>query len=111
METNFENLEKAQSIIARERVVRDLKTLARDAEGLMKATAGDLSENVRKARVRLGGALESAKATCSEFQDQVLASAREATRKADDVVRSNPYECIGVAFGVGVLIGALIARR
>ena len=56
METNFESMEKAHSIIARERVLRDLKTLARDAEGLMKVTAGDLSESAKEARARLGAA-------------------------------------------------------
>jgi ElaB/YqjD/DUF883 family membrane-anchored ribosome-binding protein len=111
METNFENLEKAQSIIARERVVQDLKKLARDAEGLMKATAGDLSDNVREARARLGSAIESAKATCSELQGQMVATARAAGRRADAAVRNNPYECIGVAFGIGVLVGVLVVRK
>ena len=60
-------MEKAHSIIARERVLRDLKTLARDAEGLMKVTAGDLSESAKDARARLGGALESAMATCNDI--------------------------------------------
>jgi ElaB/YqjD/DUF883 family membrane-anchored ribosome-binding protein len=111
MEINFEKLERAQSIIARERVVRDLKTLARDAEGLMKATAGDLGDNVRNARARLGGALESAKATCNKLQGQMIASAEAATRRTDALVREYPYESIGIAFGIGVLIGVLSVRK
>lgn len=111
METNFENLEKAQSAIARQRVLQDLKTLARDAEGLMKATAGDFSDNVSAARARLGRALESAKATCNELQGQMVASAKAATQRADALVRANPYESIGIAFGLGVLIGVLVVRK
>jgi ElaB/YqjD/DUF883 family membrane-anchored ribosome-binding protein len=111
METNFENLEKAQSLIARERVLRDLRTLARDAEGLMKATAGDLSDKAREARAHLAGALENAKATCTKLQEQTFASARAAARQADSVIRANPYESVGIAFGVGLLIGVLVARR
>ena len=111
METNFENLERAHSLIARERVLRDLKTLARSAEGLMKATAGDLGENARQARERLGGALESAKATCNELQQQAVASAKAAAQRADTLVRENPYACVGVAFGLGLLIGVLVARE
>jgi ElaB/YqjD/DUF883 family membrane-anchored ribosome-binding protein len=111
METNFENLERAHSAIARERVLRDLKTLARDAEDLMKATAGDLTESAREARARLARALESAKATCNELQEQVVASAKTATRHADRMVRDNPYESIGIAFGLGLLIGVLVVRR
>ena len=111
METNFENLEKAHSIIARERVLRDLKTLARDAEGLMKATAGDLSENARAARARMGQALESARTTCNELQQQVRASAKAAARQADTAIRANPYASVGVAFGMGLLLGVLLVQR
>jgi ElaB/YqjD/DUF883 family membrane-anchored ribosome-binding protein len=111
METNFENLERAHSIIARGRVLHDLKTLARDAEDLMKATANDLSDNVRVARERLGGALESAKTTCNEFQGEMAASARAVSQRADMAVRRNPYASIGIAFSVGLLIGVLAVRK
>lgn len=111
METHFENLSQAQSIIARERVVEDLKTLARDSEALLKATAGDLSEKAKGARARLAAALERAKVTCADLQEQTIASAKAAAQKADVVIRDHPYESIGVAFAVGVLVGVLVARK
>ncbi len=107
METNFENLEQAHSQIARERVLGDLKTLARDAEDLLKATAGDLSEKGKELRTRLAGTLERARTTCSELQEQT----RAAAKKADTVIREHPYESIGIAFGVGLLIGVLVTRK
>ena len=30
---------------------------------------------------------------------------------ADVVIRDHPYQSIGIAFGVGVLIGVLVARK
>ncbi len=111
METYFENLEQAHSLIARERVLGDLKTLARDAEDLLKATAGDVTETAKELRARLAGTLDRAKATCSAMQDQTIASAKAAAKKADTVIRDHPYESIGVAFGLGVLIGVLVIRR
>ena len=111
METHFENMEKAHSAIARERVLRDLETLARDAEGLLMATAGDLGEKAQDVRRRLAGALERAKATCAELQDQTIASAKAAARKADIVIRDHPYESVGIAFGIGLLVGVLATRR
>ena len=75
METHFENLVQAHSVMARERVLRDLKTLAHDAEDLLKATAGDLSEKAKVARARLAGALEHAKATGAELQELTITSA------------------------------------
>jgi ElaB/YqjD/DUF883 family membrane-anchored ribosome-binding protein len=111
METHFEHLELAHSAIARERVLRDLKTLARDAEDLLKATAGDLGEKAKAARARLSGALDRAKATCAEMQELAVASTKAAAKKADTVIRDHPYESVGVAFGLGLLIGVLVARR
>ena len=111
METNYESIEKAHTAIARERVRADLENLTRDAEDLLKATAGDVSEKAKEARSRVAAALERAKATCSHLQEQTLASAKAAARKADTVIRDHPYESIGIAFGVGLLIGVLVSRR
>jgi len=111
METNHKVIEEAHGTIARERMVTDLKTLARDAEDLLKATAGDASEKAKEARARLGVALKRAKSTCQDVPEQNLATAKAAAKKADTVIRDHPYESIGVAFGVGLLIGVLITRK
>jgi ElaB/YqjD/DUF883 family membrane-anchored ribosome-binding protein len=111
METHFENLVQAHGVMARERVLRDLKTLARDAEDLLKASAGDLGEKAKVARVRLAGALERAKETGAELQDLTIASAKAAAKRADTVIRHYPYESIGVAFGIGLLVGVLASRK
>ena len=81
METYFENLTQAQSVMARERVLQDLKTLAHDSEALLLATADDLSEKAKGARARLAGALERAKTTYAELQGQTIAAARAAGRR------------------------------
>jgi ElaB/YqjD/DUF883 family membrane-anchored ribosome-binding protein len=111
METNFENLEHAHSTVARQRVVADLKALFRDSEDLLKATAGDMNEKVKEARARVICALERARETCGDLQDQTAATARVAANKADTVIRLHPYESIGVAFGIGLLIGVLVTRE
>jgi ElaB/YqjD/DUF883 family membrane-anchored ribosome-binding protein len=111
METHYEKLEGAHSVIARERVITDLKTLARDAESLLKATANDLSDKGKELRAQLAQTLERAKATCNELQERTVASAKAAAKRADTVIRSHPYESLGVAFAVGVLIGVLVTRR
>jgi len=111
METHFENLVQAHSVMARERVLRDLKTLAHDAEDLLKATAGDLSEKAKAARARLAGALARAKVTGAELQELTITSAKAAAKRADTVIRDHPYESIGVAFGIGLLVGVLVTRK
>ena len=93
--------------LSTERLVKDLKTVARDAEDLIKATASDMSDKAKAARSRLAGALESARHSCETLQDKALAGAK-ATDKA---IREHPYPSLGIAFGVGLLIGVLANRR
>lgn len=92
---------------ANQRLAADLKVVMRDAEDLLKATAGQANEKVAEVRNRLAGALDSAKATCHHLQDKTV----EAAKATDKVIRDHPYESIGVAFGVGLLIGVLVTRR
>jgi ElaB/YqjD/DUF883 family membrane-anchored ribosome-binding protein len=92
---------------ANERLSGDLKNVVRDAEDLLKATAGHAGEKVTEVRHRLSAALESAKETCHRIQDKTV----EAAKATDKVIRAHPYESIGVAFGVGLLIGVLVTRR
>ena len=111
METNYEAIEKSHGAVARERVRADLENLTRDAEDLLKATAGDVSEKAKEARTRVAAALERAKTTCVHLQEQTVATARAAAKKADTVIREHPYESIGVAFGIGLLLGVVVARK
>jgi ElaB/YqjD/DUF883 family membrane-anchored ribosome-binding protein len=111
METHFANLEQDHSRLARERVLSDIRTLARDAQDLLKATAGDVGERAKAARARIVSALERANVTYNELQQQTVAAAKAGAKKADLVIRDHPYEAVGVAFGLGILVGVLIGRR
>ena len=111
METHFEKLEEAHTLLARERVLEDLKTLSRDAEDLLKSLAGDASEKGKQLKARLAAALERSKATTVEIQKRVVQSARLAAKGTDTVIREHPYPSLGVALGLGVLVGVLIARK
>jgi len=56
-----------------------------------------------KTRAKLEAVIEKAKATCERLQDQTVAAAKA----TDQTIREKPYHAIGVAFGVGVVIGVL----
>ncbi len=92
---------------ANEKLVSDLKSVSTDAEELLKATAGQAGEKISEARKRLGAALQAAKATCQRLEEKTVAAAKA----TDQCIREHPYESIGVAFGVGVLIGFLLRRK
>lgn len=102
METFFDPMQ-SQEQTSKEKLKDDLRTLVRDTEDLVKATAGDVSEKAKEVRSRVTVALTEAKAT---LQEKTTAAAKV----TDQTIRAHPYESIGVAFGLGLLIGVLVAR-
>ena len=60
-------------------------------------------ERIRKFTAKL---IERAKDTCERLEEKAAAAAR-ATDKA---IKNHPYEAIGVALGLGLLIGVLVMR-
>ena len=90
-----------------EKLVADLKNLSHDTEAVLQATAGQAGEKMTELRGRLSSTLESCKATYRRIEEKTVAGAKV----ADKTIREHPYESIGVAFGVGMLIGVLVSRR
>ena len=88
-------------------IANDLGTLAGDARALMTATADVAGDKVGESRERLAAALDSAK----EIAGRVKQKAIEGAKATDQAVHEHPYQAIGIAFGVGAIVGYLIARR
>jgi ElaB/YqjD/DUF883 family membrane-anchored ribosome-binding protein len=85
----------------------DTGTLAEDARALMAATADVAGDKVAEARERFVTALENGKELVGRVRDKAVGRAKA----ADQVVRESPYQTIAIAFGVGTVIGFLLARR
>ncbi|HTR43035.1 MAG TPA: DUF883 domain-containing protein [Pseudomonadales bacterium] len=81
--------------------------LAEDAQALLAATADVAETKVIEARKRLSAALERGKEAWGQVQDYTAAQAKA----ADELVREYPYQSIGIALGVGALLGLLMSRR
>jgi len=59
-------------------------------------------------------ALANAKQQLSEVMDGLSERARDYGRYADEQVQQNPWAAVGIGFGVGLVMGALltlVARR
>jgi ElaB/YqjD/DUF883 family membrane-anchored ribosome-binding protein len=81
--------------------------LVDDTRALLAATAECGEEAVIAARERIADALDQAKDTYVAVQKGAVRSARA----ADQVIRANPYQALGVAFGAGLILGWLARRR
>jgi ElaB/YqjD/DUF883 family membrane-anchored ribosome-binding protein len=81
--------------------------LVEDAQALLAATAHVAEEKVVEARKRLTAAIEKGRETLNNVQEKAIAGAKA----TDQVIRDHPYQSIGVALGVGALVGFLLSRR
>ncbi len=57
-------------------------------------------ESVRQAKVRLEG-----------IEEEALEHARVLAGEADEYVRGNPWQAVGIAAGIGLVLGLLMSRR
>jgi ElaB/YqjD/DUF883 family membrane-anchored ribosome-binding protein len=92
-------------------IVQDIKAVVSDAEALMHATAGDVSERAVKARARAEESLRHARNRIIELEQQMMERAKAAAQATDGYVHENPWPSIGIAAGVAFVAGLLVGRR
>jgi ElaB/YqjD/DUF883 family membrane-anchored ribosome-binding protein len=94
-----------------ENLIGDFKALMADAEELIKATASHEDGPLGAIRSKALDTLNSAKESISSVEGSVTEKAKVVAERADDFVHRNPWEAVGVAAGLGLLIGLFIRRR
>ena len=82
-----------------------------DAEALLRATSSQTGEKIQEVRARAEESLRAAKERLSSIEDEALRRAREVADATNEYVRENPWQSVGIAAGVGLLVGLLLARR
>jgi ElaB/YqjD/DUF883 family membrane-anchored ribosome-binding protein len=97
--------------VTTDQLVADLKTVMSDAEALLKATSTQTGEKIQEVRARAEESLRQARQRLGEIEDEALRRAREVADATDEYVRENPWQSVGIAAGVGLLLGLLLSRR
>jgi len=92
-------------------LIDDLTAVIKDAESLLRVTAAQTGDKVEEIRARAEETVRNAKARLGEVEEQALERAREFAGDADEYVRGNPWQAVGIAAGIGILIGMLMSRR
>ena len=86
--------------VAEGNIMNDLKAVITDAEELLRATADQAGPKVQEVRERA---------------EESLRAAREHLKGAgtelDSKVRANPWAAVGIAAGVGLVVGILLSRK
>lgn len=77
----------------------DLKVLLHDAERALSHTADAAGEKFTELRERMRSALDAGRA-----------EATRRARQADELVHEHPYYAVGIAAGIGALVGIIVSR-
>ncbi|WP_114690370.1 DUF883 family protein [Polynucleobacter necessarius] len=97
--------------VSAESLIGEFKSFMADAEALIKATEDHPGEAIGSIRNKALATLAGAKESLSNVEGKLLDKAKVAAEGADDFLHRNPWEAVGVAAGLGLLIGLFIRRR
>ena len=94
-----------------EQLVSDIKSVISEAEEMLGATADQAGEKIGNLRERIKVRLADAKIRLVHAEEVLLAKTKATAQATDEFVHESPWTSIGIAAGVGLLIGMLISRR
>lgn len=99
------------SVESQQQLVSDIKAVISEAEEMLGATAEQAGEKIVNLRARIQARLRDARLRLAEAEDVLIDKTRAAARATDEYVHESPWTAIGLAAGVGLLMGLVLARR
>ena len=95
----------------KDKLMNDLRVGIADAGELLRMTADQAGETAANVRSRVQTRMNQAKDDLVHLQEAAIVKAKAAGHATDEFVHDNPWKSIGIAAGVGLVIGLLISRR
>ena len=96
---------------AQEILMADFQALVSDTERLLEHTASLAGDQAEELRAQIQERLLKARATLEDTKESLQERGQAAVNATDDYVQANPWQSVGIAAGVGFLIGLLATRR
>ena len=96
---------------SKQKLVSDMKIVVSDAEEILRATAGVAGEKMVDLREQIADRLHDAKMRLADAEAALVDKTKAAARATDDYVNDNPWQAVGIAAGIGFLLGVIIGRR
>ena len=97
--------------VSTDQLMDDIKVVIADAEALLKATANQGDAKLEEVRSRAEKSLKEMKTVMGDAQVAMFDQTREMVDATDAYVHENPWTAIGMAAGIGLLVGMINARH
>ncbi len=96
---------------AQDAMVAEFHTLVGDAERLLKHTSTLAGAGTEELRHKLNENLQRAKTLLKDSEAGLREHSRAAVQATEQYVHQHPLQSVGIAAGVGFLLGLLVSRR
>ncbi|AJP47257.1 membrane protein [Rugosibacter aromaticivorans] len=97
--------------ITKEKLITDARLVIADAEELLRATAGQAGEKIAEIRAKATDRIATMKTKLADAEVALVEKAKQVGHATDDYVNDHPWRSVGVAAGIGFIVGLLIGRR
>ena len=99
------------STSSKQKLIDDMKIVVADAEEILRATAGVAGEKMAELRERIGERVRDAKLRLEDAEVALVDRTKAAARATYDFVNDNPWRAVGIAAGIGLMLGIIVGRR
>ena len=93
------------------KLMHDLQVVIEDAQEVLRMTADQVGDSAVGVRARVEARLAEATSDLKHLQDAAVLRAKAAGHATDEFVHENPWKSIGIAAGIGLVVGLLVGRR
>ncbi|OGB33592.1 MAG: hypothetical protein A3F78_01780 [Burkholderiales bacterium RIFCSPLOWO2_12_FULL_61_40] len=92
-------------------LVEDFGSMLTEAEVLLKRSGNESGDTARALRSEVEAKLLAAKLRLQELEGKAIDGAKAAQKATNAYVHENPWQSIGIAAAVGLVVGLLMNRR
>jgi ElaB/YqjD/DUF883 family membrane-anchored ribosome-binding protein len=92
-------------------ITKEFQNFVADMEDLIKASTSLTGDDLARAKANLSARVAAARAFAEEMPGAISDRARNSVKVADDYVREQPWQAMGITAAAGLLVGFLLGRR
>lgn len=92
-------------------LIKDFNAVVSEGEQLLKSVVDEGGDRANSLRSKMESNLKVAKDRLRQIEGTAIETTKTAVRASDKYVHDNPWRAVGVAIGIGALIGMLLNRR
>jgi ElaB/YqjD/DUF883 family membrane-anchored ribosome-binding protein len=89
----------------------EINAFIENVEDLTDALRNVETPEIARVKAKVKIALAAAKSALSDSAAQVRSQARQVSKSTDVYVRDNPWQVVGIAAMIGIVVGILASRR